>query len=133
MKKPEPLFKKLDCLQIPVPSLDEGLALYRDKLGHDLIWQDETAAGLRMPGTDAEIVLQTERRDLEVNLLVVSADEAALRFIEAGGEVLIPPFDIKIGRCVVVQDLWGNRLVLLDMSRGLLTTDADKNVVEKDA
>ena len=133
MKKPEPLFEKFDCLQIPVPSLDEGLALYRDKLGHDLIWRDETAAGLRMPGTDAEIVLQTERRDLEVNLLVASADEAALRFVEAGSKVLTPPFDIKIGRCVVVQDLWGNRLVLLDMSKGLLTTDADKNVVEKDA
>ena len=126
--KAEPLLQKLDCLQIPVPNLDEGLALYRDRLGHELIWRTQTAAGLRMPGTDAEIVLQTERPELEVNILVASADAAALRFIEAGGRVLVPPFDIEIGRCVVAQDPWGNRLVLLDMGKGPLTTDADGNV-----
>lgn len=123
MEKLEPLFQKLDCLQIPVPSLDEGLELYRGRLGHELVWQSETAAGLRMPGTDAELVLQTERPELEANILVASADAAVRRFTEAGGKVLIPPFDIEIGRCVVVQDPWGNRLVLLDMSRGPLTTE----------
>jgi len=44
-----PLLRKVDCLQIPVPDLEEGLAFYRDRLGHDLIWRTETAAGLRMP------------------------------------------------------------------------------------
>lgn len=129
--KAEPLLQKLDCLQIPVPNLDEGLALYRDRLGHELIWRSEAAAGLRMPGTDAEIVLQTERPELEVNLLVASADAAALRFTEAGGRVLVPPFAIEIGRCVVVQDPWGNRLVLLDMSEGPLSTDVNGNVRER--
>lgn len=129
--KAEPLLQKLDCLQIPVPNLDEGLALYRDRLGHELIWRSETAAGLRMPGTDAEIVLQTERPELEVNLLVASADAAARRFTEAGGRVLVSPFSIDIGRCVVVQDPWGNRLVLLDMSEGLLSTDVNGNVVRE--
>ena len=131
--KPKPLLQKLDCLQIPVPSLDEGLALYRDKLGHELIWRSETAVGLRLPGTDAEIVLQTERPELEVNLSVVSADEAALRFAEAGGRVLVPPFDIAVGRCVVVEDPWGNRLVLLDISKGSLVTDAEGNVIKRGA
>lgn len=129
----EPLFQKLDCLQIPVPNLDEGLALYEDKLGHDLIWRSETAVGLRLPGTDAELVLQTERPELEANILVASADAAARRFTEAGGRVIVPPFDIKVGRCTVVQDPWGNRLVLLDMSRGPLVTDTDGNVTGQDA
>lgn len=84
-----------------------------------------------MPGTDAEIVLQTERRELEVNLLVASADIAAEQFVEAGGKILVPPFDIQIGRCVVVRDPWGNRLVLLDMSKGSLSTNADGNVISK--
>jgi len=81
-----------------------------------------------MPDTDAELVLQAERRELEVNLLVDSAETAAVRFVEAGGQVVMPPFDIQIGRCVVVQDPWGNLLVLLDMSKGMLVTDADGNV-----
>jgi predicted enzyme related to lactoylglutathione lyase len=82
-----------------------------------------------MPDTDAELVIQTERSELEVNLLVDSAEAAAMRFAEAGGQVVVPPFDIQIGRCVVVRDPWGNLLVLLDMSKGMLVTDADGNVV----
>ena len=82
-----------------------------------------------MPEGDTEIVLQTERDEPEVDLLVKSADEAALRMSDAGGAVLVPPFDIQIGRCTVVEDPWGNRLVLLDLSRGSLVTDSSGNVV----
>ena len=124
-----PLLRKVDCLQIPVPDLEEGLAFYRDRLGHDLIWRTETAAGLRMPDTDAEIVIQTERAAFEVNLLVASADRAVMAIVEAGGRVVVPPFDIRIGRCAVVQDPWGNELILLDMSKGPLVTDAHGNVL----
>ena len=125
----KPLFRKVDCLQIPVPDLDAGLAFYRDRLGHELIWRTKTAAGLRMPDSDAEIVLQTEREEMEVDLLVASADAAATAIVEAGGRVVVEPFDIQIGRCVVVEDAWSNRLVLLDMSKGRLATDTDGNVV----
>jgi predicted enzyme related to lactoylglutathione lyase len=31
-----------------------------------------------------------------------------------------PPFDIEVGRAAVVEDPDGNRLVLLDLSRGRL-------------
>ena len=126
---PDPLFRKVDCVRLYVPDLDVGLAFYRDQLGHDLIWRTAHAAGLRMPGTDAEIVLHTEHHDPEIDLLVDSADAAAARIEDAGGKIVVPPFDIQIGRCVVVHDPWGNRLVLLDTSKGLLVTDANGNVV----
>ncbi len=127
--RPEPLIRKVDSVQLRVPDLESGLAFYHDKLGHDLIWRTENAIGLRMPEGDAEIVLQTARDEPEVDLLVKSADEAALRMVEAGGSVLVAPFDIQIGRCTVVEDPWGNRLFLLDMSRGSLVTDSSGNVV----
>jgi len=124
-----PLIRKVDCVRLYVPDLEAGLAFYRDKLGHELIWRTATAAGLRLPETDAELVIQTEEQRQEIDLLVDSADAAA-RFIEqAGGTVIVPPFDIQIGRCVVVEDPWGNPLVLLDTSKGLLTTDAEGNVI----
>ncbi len=126
---PGPLFRKIDSLQLPVPDLSAALAFYRDRLGHELIWRTPTAAGLRMPDSDAEIVVQTERPDVETDLLVESADAAAQRFRQAGGRIVVEPFDIAIGRCAVVEDAWGNRLVLLDSSKGLLVTDADANVV----
>ena len=123
------MFRKIDCLQIPVPDLDAGLAFYRDRLGHELIWRTDTAAGLRLPESDAEIVVQTERPDLEANLTVASTDEAVGLISQAGGRLLVPPFDIPIGRCAVVEDPWGNRLVLLDLSKGVLVTDANGRVL----
>lgn len=125
----DPLFRKVDCVQIPVPDLEAGLAFYRDQLGHELIWRTATAAGLRLPDSDAEVVLQTELLSLEPNLLVQSVDAAAERFAAAGGAVVAGPFDIAVGRCVVVADPWGNRLVLLDLSKGELATDEHGNVV----
>lgn len=124
-----PLFRKIDSLQIRVPDLEAGLAFYRDQLGHTLIWRTATAAALRLPESGAELVLQTERSGPEIDLLVDSADEATARFVAAGGTVVAGPFDIMIGRCVVVDDPWGTRLVLLDMRNGPLRTDAAGNVI----
>ena len=123
------LLRKVDCIRLYVPDLEAGLAFYRDRLGHELIWRSDTAAGLRLPESDAELVLQTEEQRQEVDLLVESADEAAKWVEQAGGKVIVPPFDIQIGRCVVLEDPWGNPLVLLDMSNGPLKTDADGNVI----
>ena len=123
------LIRKVDCVRLYVPDLESGLSLYRDRLGHELIWRTETAAGLRLPESDAELVLQTEEQRQEIDFLVDSADESAKWFEQAGGKVIVPPFDIQIGRCVVVEDPWGNPLVLLDTSKGLLKIDTDGHVI----
>jgi lactoylglutathione lyase len=122
------LFNDVDCVQIPVPDLDAGLAFYRDALGHKLIWRTPTAAGLQMADSASEIVVQTERPELEANLSTASADAAARRFVQAGGSLIVPPFDIDIGRCVVAQDPWGNRLVMLDHTRGRLLINSNREV-----
>ncbi|MGH2541589.1 MAG: VOC family protein [Ardenticatenaceae bacterium] len=126
---PKPLIQSIDCVQLHVPDLEAGLAFYCDQLGHDLIWRTPSAVGLRLPESEVELVLQTERPVVEVDFLVPSADTAAARFVETGGTVVVPVFDIQIGRCVVVQDPWGNQLVLLDISHGLLETDEEGNVI----
>ena len=123
------LVRKIDAIQIQVPSLDAGLAFYRDRLGHELIWRTASAVGLRLPDSDTELVLQIERPGPEINFLVASADQAAQQVCDAGGTIDVPPFDIQIGRCVVVRDPWGTSLVLLDMSKGALITDTDGNVI----
>ncbi len=129
MNKVSPLFQKIDCIRFHVPDLNEALAFYRDRLGHELVWRSDRAVGLRLPDSDAEIVLHTEEPGQEIDLKVESADAAAARFVEAGGTILMPPFEIQIGRCVVVADPWGNPLVLLDTSKGLLITDDQGNII----
>jgi lactoylglutathione lyase len=39
-------------------------------------------------------------------------------FFGAGGEPVVAPFDIAIGRCARVRDPFGNELTLLDQSKG---------------
>ncbi|MFN2129718.1 MAG: VOC family protein [Anaerolineae bacterium] len=124
-----PLIRKVDCVRLYVPDLAAGLTFYRDQLGHELIWRAATAAGLRIPDSEAEIVLQIEDPEPETDLTVESADAAAERIVACGGRIVVPPFDIQIGRCVVVEDPWGNRLVLLDASKGLLQTNEDGYVI----
>lgn len=112
-----------------MPDLDAGLAFYRDKLGHRVVWRSATAAGLRLAEGGAELVLQTERPEKEIDLLVDDADAAAARFVSAGGSVTQPAFDIAIGRCVVVEDPWGNELVLVDDRNGALVAGTDGSIV----
>jgi predicted enzyme related to lactoylglutathione lyase len=125
----EATIKNVDCIRLYVDTLASGLAFYRDRLGLDLIWRTERAIGLRLPEDGTEIVLHTERKPPEIDLKVEDADAAAAWIAEAGGEVVDGPFDIQIGRCVVIKDPWGNELVLLDASKGLLETDDEGNVI----
>lgn len=124
----EALFHYLDCLNLPVTDLEKALEFYRDKLGHSLIWKTEDSAGLRLPDGKSELVIRIDKRPAETDIKVKSVIDARNRFVEAGGSVIVEPFDISIGMCVVVEDPWGNRLVLLDSSKGLLVTDDEGNV-----
>lgn len=121
------LFSSVDCIQLPVDDLEAALEFYRDKLGHRLVWRTDTGAGLAFGDGATEIVLG--KIGNETDIKVESAVEAADRFREAGGTVVREPFDIAIGKCVVVRDPWGNQLVLLDTSKGLLRTDEDGYVI----
>jgi predicted enzyme related to lactoylglutathione lyase len=127
-RSPDGLLRAVDCVQIPVTDLDRGLTFYRDRLGHELIWRTGTAAGLRLPGSDTELVLQAERRAPEVDFLVESVDRAVPAFVEAGGTVRVAPFDIDVGRVAVVADPFGNPLTLLDLTKGRYVTGADGTV-----
>ena len=128
-----PLFRKVDCLSIPVPDLDAALAFYSENLGHELLWRSSKAAGLKLPGSNAELVLHTEDRAMKTDLTVDSVPEALARFTSAGGKVLAGPFKIQMGLCAVMSDPWDNVLVILDASKGPLQVDKNKRVVDRPA
>ncbi|MGD0273892.1 MAG: VOC family protein [Gaiellaceae bacterium] len=121
-----PLLRKVDCIRLAVDDLDAAIGFY-ESLGHNLIWRRPTTAGLRLPESSTELVLQTEQLGIEVDLLVDDAERAVERFVAAGGTLVSGPIEIEIGRCAVVSDPWGNALVLLDMSRGPLPETRDRN------
>ena len=114
------LLQRVDAIQVPVPSLDEGLRFYAESLGHRLKWRNDSVgqAGLELPDGDSELVLTTTR-PYEPNWLVDDVPAALATFTEAGGMVTAGPFEIPVGRVAVVQDPFGNSLVLVDLSKGL--------------
>ena len=127
-KKSMPVFRKLDCYSVPVENLDKAIAFY-GKLGHSLIWRDGNhAAGLRLPDSDGEIVLHTDRRPVETDLLVESVPEAIERITEAGGKLEFGPIEIRVGLYARLSDPWNNPLTILDFSKGMLATDEEGNV-----
>jgi predicted enzyme related to lactoylglutathione lyase len=119
-----PLLRRIDAVTIPVPDLDSGLRFYRDGLGHTLLWRNEKLgqAGLGTAEGETEIVLTTQL-EYAPNWLVNDVEEAVQAVTVAGGRVLVQPFDIPVGRGVVVADSFDNILVMLDLSRGRYTTD----------
>jgi predicted enzyme related to lactoylglutathione lyase len=123
-----PLFRSFDWYLIPVPDLEAGLAFYRDRLGHALVWRRPTAAGLRLRDTGAQIVLTTDLQFPETDFLVDSTETAVRTFVDAGGSIIRPPFDIPTGRCAVVRDPWGNCHIILDQSKGSYIVEPDGSV-----
>ena len=116
-----------------VSSVDDGLAFYRDGLGHELAWRNDAIgqAGLRLPDGESEIVLTTEQ-GTEPNWLVESVPAAADAIVAAGGRVVVEPHDIPVGRLAVVLDPFDNALVLLDLSAGTYVTDESGHVTGVD-
>ncbi len=124
-----PLIKKVDCVMLHVPDLETGIRFYGETLGHELKWRTDGSAGFKMGESDTELVIDTSRSEQETDLLVESVDHAIEKFKASGSVVDSGPFDIPVGRCAVVRDPWGNRLVLLDLSKGLYQTDSRGNII----
>ena len=111
-----PLFVAVDAVVVKVPDLGAGIGFYRDRLGHEVIWQTERMVGLRLAEADSELVLSLDVGP-ETDLLVASVDEAARAFTDAGGSIVVEPEDIPVGRVAVVRDPFGNELTLVDLSK----------------
>jgi predicted enzyme related to lactoylglutathione lyase len=130
-RRTTPVFRKVDCVRLPVRDLEAALGFYRYGLGHELIWRTAEGAGLRLPGSEAEIALDldTALTAPEIDFYVDSVPDAITRFGAAGGQIIEGPFEIAIGQCAVVADPEGNHLVILDTTKGRFETDASGNVV----
>jgi predicted enzyme related to lactoylglutathione lyase len=124
-----PLLRSVDAVTVPVPDLDAGLGFYRDRLGHCLLWRhDEIGqAGLQLAASDTELVLTT-RGGYAPSWLVSSADQAVAVVVDAGGRRISGPSDVPVGRLAVVADVFGNELVLLDLSKGTYVVDESGHV-----
>ena len=124
-----PLLLAVDAVTVPVPDLDSGLAFYQGRLGHRLLWRNDEVgqAGLALAAQETELVLTTSA-PYAPTWLVESVDSAVESMINAGARLMNGPSDVPVGRLAVVEDVFGNQLVLLDTSKGRYLTDESGRV-----
>jgi lactoylglutathione lyase len=115
------MFKKIDCVMIRVDDVSAAEKFYADVFGLKMRWREGGAVGMGMPETDAEIVLHDSAdipNKVEVHYLVDDVVAAVKSYGEKGCRVLVPPFEVLIGKCAVIQDPFGTTICLLDMTSG---------------
>ncbi|MBU2668923.1 VOC family protein [Actinoplanes bogorensis] len=114
------MLRKIDCVMVRVDALDEAAAFYARAFGLSRLWSDETAVGMGLPETDAEIVLHTMDLpdDATVHYLVDDVPAAVAEFEREGCTVRTPPFEVPVGRGAVLEDPYGNAVCILDLSTG---------------
>lgn len=122
----KPLLKKVDAVLIKVADIEQGLAFYQGTLGQELRWKKDKMAAVKLG--DSELVLSTEL-DPETDLLVQSVPAAVEAIVNAGGKIIVEPESIDVGMVAVVSDPFGNKLTLVDLSKGLYETDDKGNII----
>jgi predicted enzyme related to lactoylglutathione lyase len=107
---------------IRVDDVEAAAAYYGRVFGLHPQWSGDDSIGLALPETDAELVLHNNPKipsSVEVDYLVDDVAAAVAHFAAQGCQVLVAPFDIPIGKCVVISDPFGTQLCILDLTRGL--------------
>lgn len=115
------MFKKIDCVMIRVDDVAAGEKFYSEVFGLKPLWRETGSVGMGLPETDAEIVLHNNAdtpNKVEVHYLVDDVVAAVKAYAEKGCRVLVPPFDVLIGKCAVIRDPFETSICLLDLTSG---------------
>jgi predicted enzyme related to lactoylglutathione lyase len=115
------MLRKIDCIMIRVDDVQAAAAYYAKVFGLRPQWNGDDSIGLKLPETDAEIVLHNDPAipsSVEVHYLVDDVIGAVAHLAAQGCQMLVAPFPITIGQCAVIRDPFGTRLCMLDMTKG---------------
>lgn len=115
------MLRKIDCLMIRVEDIEAPASYYERVFGLLPQWSGDDSIGLRFPESDAEIVVHRHSdipSPVEAYYLVDDVIAAVARYAAEGCQILVEPFDIAIGKCTVIQDPFGVRFCILDMTKG---------------
>ena len=115
------MLRKIDCVMIRVDDIEAAAHYYAEVFGLHPQWSGDDSIGLMFPESDTEIVLHRNLdipSSVEVHYLVDDVVAAVANYAAKGCHVLVEPFGITIGKCAVIEDPFGVRLCILDMTKG---------------
>jgi lactoylglutathione lyase len=113
--------KKIDAVLLRVKDLERSAAFYVDIMGLKRGWTDieHKMIGLLFPGNDTELVLHCDESlsDPNVSYQVDDVMEFVKEYRSQGYTVLVEPFDIRCGKCAILQDPDGHSVEIIDISK----------------
>ena len=113
--------KKIDAVLIRVDDLERAAEFYIDIMGMKRGWTDKEhqMIGLLFPGNDTELVLHCDESlpDPNVSYQVDNVLEFVEQYKSQGNKVLVEPFDIRCGKCAILQDPEGHSVEIMDITK----------------
>lgn len=113
--------KKVDAVMNLVEDIQEAAEFYEKVLGLKRGWTDDEnqMIGLLFPGNDTEIVLHMNKYLPNPNVSFQVEDVLAFvdEYKAKGYKVVEEPFDIRCGKCAILENPYGNGLEIMDLTK----------------
>ena len=113
--------RKIDAVLIKVKNLEETAKFYTTVMGMKRGWTDteNQMIGLLFPDNDTELVLHCDDTLPNPNISYQVKDVLSFveQYRESGYKVLREPFDIRCGKCAILQDPEGHNIEVMDITK----------------
>lgn len=113
--------RKIDAVLLRVKDLEETAKFYINVMGLKRGWTDKEhqMIGLLFPDNDTELVLHCDETlpDPNVSYQVKDVLSFVEKYREKGYKVLVEPFDIRCGKCAILQDPEGHSIEVMDITK----------------
>jgi len=113
--------KKIDAVLLRVKDLEKTADFYINVMGLKRGWTDNEhqMIGLQFPGNDTELVLHRDESlpDPNISYQVKDVISFVEQYREAGYHVIVEPFDIRCGKCAILEDPEGHSVEIMDITK----------------
>jgi predicted enzyme related to lactoylglutathione lyase len=112
---------KIDAVLLRVKDLERIAEFYINIMGLKRGWTDteHQMIGLLFPGNDTELVLHCDPDlpDPNISYQVKDVIEFVKQYRGAGYKVIVEPFDIRCGKCAILEDPEGHSIEIMDITK----------------
>ena len=112
---------KIDSIMFYVKDLNKSAKFYEGIFGLVKAWEDKNykMIGFKFQDSDSEIVIHNDKSipNPDINFLVENVERFCKEFERLGYKVVKGPVEVRPGKFATVQDIDGNLINIIDLTR----------------
>lgn len=113
--------RKIDNIMFRVKDIEKAAKFYEEVLGLKRAWTDSKKGwiGFVFEESDSEIVLHNDSSipNPDFSFLVDSVEDFYRQYSKKGYKVIKEPFEVRSGRFAILEDLDGNTIQIIDLTK----------------